>query len=248
MGSRFTEPARARGRGDRAQGVPVRRVRGRAVDALGQARAAKSTPGYTLRRLRSGDAGTIGYARVSTRDQSLDAQIDALAKAGCCRIYAEQVSALAPRPGWSALVESLRPGDVVTVVRLDRIGRRISEVLRACDQLRTEGCHVHALAQGMDTRTAAGRHLLPIWAALAETERVLIVERTQAGLAAAKRRGAAIGRPRVVDAAKTSLIVTLRSQGYSLRAIGSAVGVSEASVRAALERVSARDDPRQLRL
>lgn len=186
---------------------------------------------HKIHRHKGGDSGVIGYARVSTRDQSLDAQLSELARAGCCRVYAEHVSSVAHREGWAALLSEVRAGDTVCVVRLDRIGRRLVEVVQACATLTELGAFVRALAQGIDTRDASGRVILPIWAALAETERAILLERTHEGLRAAREKGRFGGRPSLRNPAKDALIAHLRSQGHSLRAIARETSVSEGTVR-----------------
>jgi DNA invertase Pin-like site-specific DNA recombinase len=209
--------------------------------------------GYRLHRFREGEAQTIGYARVSTQEQKIESQLDELQRAGCSRVYAEKISSVGHRPGWAALMGEVRKGDLVTVVRLDRIGRKLSEVVGCCDVLAAEGVYVRALAQQIDTRTREGRMLLPLWSALAETERSLIVERTIAGLEAARARGRCLGRPTVITPARIDLCVSLRAQKHSLQAIAEATGLGEGTVRKCLtlaeDRAAASGkDGRQLRL
>lgn len=203
--------------------------------------------GFQLLKHRGGHSQLIGYARVSTREQNLDAQLDELAKAGCCRVYSEKVSSMQPRPGWAALLDVIDKGDTIVTVSLDRIGRRLAEVIACVDLLHEQGAFVRALRQGIDTRSASGRQILPIWAALAETERELIRERTHAGLDAARARGRTFGRPTVLTRAKIDLVVHLRGQGHSIRRIAEAAGLGDGTVRKALE-LADREDPRQLKL
>lgn len=214
--------------------------------AARKAKAAKAPP-YEVIKVRGGNAGIVGYARVSTRDQNLAGQVADLRKAGCCRIYTEKVSSVGPRLGWAALVDTLRPGDVVTVVRLDRIGRRLVEVVGACNEVLELGAHVHAVAQGVNTRGPGGRHQIPWFAALAETEREILRERTRAGLAAAAASGRVGGRPPKRSPAKDELIRHLRAQGHSFRAIAKAVDLGVATVRRAIDD-GVKGDPRQLKL
>ena len=210
--------------------------------------AVEHAKGYQIIRHRGGHAQLIGYARVSTREQSLDVQLRELEAAGCCRVYAETVSSVGHRPGWGALMADIRRGDTVVCVRLDRIGRKLGEVVAACDVLTGEGAYVRSIAQGIDTRSAGGRLLLPIWAALAETERTLLIERTRAGLDAARARGKTFGRPTVLTRARIDLCVMLRAQGHSIAAIATTTGLSNGSVRTALERGAPEGEKRQLRL
>jgi DNA invertase Pin-like site-specific DNA recombinase len=204
--------------------------------------------GFEVTRIRGGHSQIVGYARVSTRDQSLASQLAALKAAGCCRIYAEKVSAIGYREGWAAVMDAIRPGDTVAVVRLDRIGRRLNEVVQCCHEVTELGAFIRSIAQSIDTRSAAGKVILPIWAALAETERAILIERTMAGLEAARAAGRVFGRPPKRTPAKDKLIAHLRGQGYSFAAIAREVGVSATTVRVAVAAMTAQPHPRQLRL
>lgn len=211
-------------------------------------RLTKERPWTLLRALAGAPSSEtlIGYARVSTRDQSLDAQVARLREAGCGRIYAEKISGVASaRPGWVACIEALRKGDTLAVVRVDRMGRRLAELVRALDSLRELGAHVRSLEEGLDTSARGGTFAFQIVATLAEKVRDDISENTRAGLAELKKRGRPLGRPSTLSPAKVSQIAHLRAQGYSLREIGSAAGVSEGTVRRGLARAQ-REDPRQL--
>jgi DNA invertase Pin-like site-specific DNA recombinase len=145
----------------------------------------------------------IGYARVSTREdrQVLDRQLDALAAAGCERVFEDRLSgAQADRAGLSACLDYLRRGDVLTVLDLDRLGRRARELISLIEDLEQRGVAFRALNSPMDTTTPAGRAFLQIQAAFAEMERNLIRQRVAEGLAAARARGRRGGRPRVMTA------------------------------------------------
>ena len=200
---------------------------------------------YTRERIEGGHPRLIGYARVSTRDQSLHSQQDELRAAGCSLIYSERVSSAAHRAGWAALAEQLRKGDVVVVYALDRIGRRLAEVVTTIDAIHSTGAYVRALRNAIDTRGPSGKTLIPMWAALAETERTLISERTKAGLAAAARRGRFPGRPSKIDESARQLIAVLVAEGHTAPAIARALRVGETTVRRAMQEIS-RADPRQL--
>lgn len=234
----------------------LRRLHSSPDDPAGQAGASSPATtdrekGYQIHRFREGHSQIIGYARVSTKEQKIESQLDELQRAGCSRVYAEKISSIGHRPGWAALMGEVRKGDVLTVVRLDRIGRKLSEVVGCCDALAAEGVYVRALAQQIDTRTREGRMLLPLWSALAETERSLIVERTIAGLEAARARGKNLGRPTVITPARIDLCETLRSQKHSLQAIAQATGLGEGTVRKILQLAEDRragKDGKQLRL
>jgi DNA invertase Pin-like site-specific DNA recombinase len=143
----------------------------------------------------------IGYARVSTREdrQPLDRQIDALKGAGCERIFQDRLGgAQAERPGLAECLAYLRPGDVLTVLDLDRLGRMARDLIGLIEDLEKKGVAFRAINSPMDTTTPAGRAFLQIQAAFAEMERNLIRQRVTEGLAAARARGRRGGRPRVM--------------------------------------------------
>jgi len=196
----------------------------------------------------TGEVGLFGYARVSTRGQQLEPQVDLLREAGCRRIYMEKVSSLAYRKAWHALLDQVRPGDTVAVVRLDRIGRRIKEVITCVSDLVEQGVHVRALQQGIDTGKPPGTLLVGIFAALAETEREVLSERTREGLAAAEKRGRRPGRPPKLDDAKRKLIAHLAGRGFTLDAIVVQSKLSRSTVRRALEELRERKTAKQMRL
>lgn len=204
--------------------------------------------GFEVTKVRGGHSQIVGYARVSTRDQSLASQVAELKRAGCSRIFSEKCSSVGPRPGWQALIDQLRAGDTVAVVRLDRIGRRLGEVVQCCQEVGEAGGFIKALAQGIDTRAPGGKMILPIWAALAETEREILRERTRAGLEAAREAGRISGRPRKRSPQKDALIRHLKAQGFSDRQIAAEVQVGASTVRRALAEAAERGDPRQLKL
>jgi DNA invertase Pin-like site-specific DNA recombinase len=148
---------------------------------------------------------TIGYARVSTREghQVFDGQVDALRAAGCERVYDDRGSgANADRPGLRACLDVLRRGDVLIVLDLDRLGRRVGELIRLVDELEGRGIGFRALNAAFDTTTPAGRAFLHIQAAFAEMERNLMRQRIAEGIAAARARGRKGGRPRVMTPSK----------------------------------------------
>jgi DNA invertase Pin-like site-specific DNA recombinase len=143
----------------------------------------------------------IGYARISTADQNLDLQIDALRAAGCEHICEDRLSGtLRSRPGLDKAIASLAAGDVLTVWKLDRLGRSLSHLVGLVDELGKRGIGFRSLTESIDTTSAGGRLLLHVMAALAEFERSIIVERTQAGIKAAKNRGTHCGRPSALSA------------------------------------------------
>jgi DNA invertase Pin-like site-specific DNA recombinase len=147
-------------------------------------------------------ADKIGYARVSTPGQKLDAQLDALIQAGCGKTFSDQVSGTtAARPGWEQLRTYLRPGDTVVVTELSRMSRSLTHLLDIVADFEQQGIALVSLREHIDTATATGRCFLAIMGAMAQMERELKAERTAAGRASAKARGRTGGRPRM-DAEK----------------------------------------------
>lgn len=140
----------------------------------------------------------IGYARVSTDDQTLNLQLDALTKAGCDRIFRDTFSgATATRPGLTEALDHLRTGDTLVVWRLDRLGRSLGHLIATMTALEQRGIGFRSLTESIDTTTSSGKLIFHIFGALAEFERDLIRERTHAGLLAARARGRTGGRPKV---------------------------------------------------
>ena len=147
----------------------------------------------------------VGYARVSTAEgrQVLDRQLDALRAAGCERVFEDHASgAASDRPNLTACLDYLRPGDVLVVLDLDRLGRLAGELITLIDELSERGIGFRALNSPMDTTTPAGRAFLQIQAAFAEMERNVIRQRVREGVRAARARGRKGGRPRIMTAEK----------------------------------------------
>jgi DNA invertase Pin-like site-specific DNA recombinase len=140
----------------------------------------------------------IGYARISTDEQSLDLQRDALRKAGCVEVFEDKgVSGVAKeRDGLAAALKRIRASDVLVVWKLDRLGRSLPHLIETVTELGARGAGFASLSENIDTTTAGGKLVFHIMGALAEFERSLIVERVNAGIAAAKKRGKHVGRPR----------------------------------------------------
>src|SRR5947209_12157805 len=154
----------------------------------------------------------IGYARVSTEDQHLDLQQDELEKAGCEKIFTDTVSGTkARRPGLEEALSHLRAGDTLVVWRLDRLGRSLRHLIDTVTDLQERGIGFKSLTESIDTTTSGGRLVFHIFGALAEFEREIIRERTQAGLAAARARGRKGGRKPGRDPKKATLANVLRS-------------------------------------
>src|SRR5574342_87761 len=152
----------------------------------------------------------VGYARVSTADQTLGLQKDALAQAGCERVFTDTArGSRADRPGLDEAVDFLRPGDTLVVWRLDRLGRSLRHLIDTLGGLDQRGIGFRSLQEQIDTTTSGGKLVFHVFGALAEFERDLIRERTSAGLAAARARGRRGGRPRALDPRKVQIAQAL---------------------------------------
>ena len=139
----------------------------------------------------------IGYARVSTKDQSLNLQKDALEKAGCRKIYSEQISGTkTDRANLDEMIEHVRQGDIIVVWKLDRLGRSLRDLINLISKFQDLGVGFKSLQDNIDTTTPTGKLTFHLFAALAEFERDIISERTKAGLASARARGRRGGRPK----------------------------------------------------
>ena len=136
----------------------------------------------------------IGYARVSTADQNLDLQISALKNAGCERVYKEKKSSVAERPELEKMLKYLRPGDQVVVWKIDRLARSLKHLILLIEDFKKKKIEFMCLTNNIDTTTPMGLCFLSIVGAFAELERNLIIERTKAGLAAAREKGVKLGR------------------------------------------------------
>ncbi|MCI0922690.1 recombinase family protein [Sphingobacterium rhinopitheci] len=154
----------------------------------------------------------IGYARVSTKDQNLDLQIEALQKAGCEKIFEEKISGSTKnRPELDKMIEQFRSGDELYVWRLDRLGRSLKHIIDLVLSLSEKGIIIKGLADGVDTSTINGRLFLNLMASLAEYERELIRERTKTGLQSARARGRLGGRPKGYSKEAISKLLLMRS-------------------------------------
>jgi DNA invertase Pin-like site-specific DNA recombinase len=205
---------------------------------------------WRLIRHRNGKPNLIGYARVSTREQTLDAQLTRLADAGCSRVFAEKISGAAgARPGWEAAISDLRKGDTLVVLRVDRMGRRLTELVRSLDEIGDLGAHVRSLEEAIDTSQKGGRFAFNLIATLAEKVRDDISQNTAAGLAEVKKRGTRLGRPLKLQPAKIAQLAMLHAQGHSLREIAAATGVGRTTVMRGLQIAEQKKgNARQLRL
>lgn len=174
-----------------------------------------------------------GYARVSTADQDVTAQANALSAAGvgADNLVIEYASgARADRPVLTTLLEQLTAGDVLTVWKLDRLGRSLTHLVQTVDALGRRGIQFRSLTEGMDTTTATGRLTFHIVGAMAEFERELIRERTKAGLEAAKGKGAKLGRPSHIKPEQLSLIYEMSAAGNTQIGIANSTGLTRAQV------------------
>lgn len=178
------------------------------------------------------DRNVVGYARVSTKDQSILSQVDALLGVGAVKVFQEHASgATQARPRWQACLEYLQPGNVLVVCDLTRLGRSTADLSSIVGTLGDMRVGFRSLAEPwLDTTTAHGQLIFNMFAALAEYERSRLSERTRAGLAAARARGRHGGRPRAMTPAKEAAAVHLRAQGKTLLDISGALGVSVSTV------------------
>ena len=169
----------------------------------------------------------IGYARVSTQDQNLDLQREALTKAGCEKIMEDQISGTrAERPGLTQALGELRAGDTLVVWKLDRLGRSVRNLIDLVSSLQARDVQFKSLTDAIDTGTPSGRFFFHVMASLAEMERDLIIERTRAGLEAARKFGRMPGRKRVMTESKVASARKLLDNGTPRREVAEHLGVS----------------------
>lgn len=169
----------------------------------------------------------IGYARVSTQDQNLDLQIDALTKAGCKKLFQEKMSgSRAARPEFSKALDALREGDTLVVWKLDRLGRSVKNLVDLVGELHKQGVQFKSLTDAIDTATPSGRFFFHVMASLAQMERELTVERTRAGLETARRLGRKGGRKRRMTDSKIESAKRLLANGMPPRDVALNLSVS----------------------
>lgn len=171
----------------------------------------------------------IGYARISTDDQNLNLQRDALLKADCSQIFEDQISgAKAERHGLQDALNYARPGDILVVWRLDRLSRSLKDLIEIVNNLESRKIGLKSLQEAIDTTSNSGKLIFHIFGALAEFERNLIRERTQAGLQAARARGRKGGRPKSLSKDKQELAVKLYNEkNHTIEQICSLMGISK---------------------
>ncbi len=174
----------------------------------------------------------IGYARVSTKDQNLDAQVDLLKGAGAEKIFLEKRTGKnRDRPELVRLLDQLRNDDIVAVTKYDRLARSLKDLIEIVEQIRERGAGFRSLGEDIDTTTSAGRLIFHVFGSIAEFERERIVERTREGLAAARKRGRIGGRPSVLsDEAKIEVRRMRDKDHRSIAEIARAFEVSRSTI------------------
>ncbi|MEY8829167.1 recombinase family protein [Sedimentitalea sp. XS_ASV28] len=177
----------------------------------------------------------IGYARVSTDDQSLNSQTDALSAAGAEKVFADRISgSKRTRPELDRMLEQLRDGDVVTVTKYDRLARSLKDLLEIVEVIRERGAGFRSLAEDIDTTTPAGRLVFHVFASIAQFERERISERTKEGLASARKRGRIGGRPPALTPSQRDEVRRMRDDEHrAIAEIARLFKVSERTVRRA---------------
>ena len=177
----------------------------------------------------------LGYARVSTEGQSLEAQLDALNSAGVDRVFSEKISgSKRVRPELDRLIDQLRPGDVVTVTKYDRLSRSLQDLLAIVAAIQETGAGFRSLAEDIDTTTPAGRLVFHVFASIAQFERERISERTREGLAAARKAGRISGRPPALSALQQAEVRRMRDEdGRTIADLARLFDVSPNTVRRA---------------
>jgi len=177
----------------------------------------------------------IGYARVSTDDQSLDSQTDALSVAGAEKVFADRISgSRRARPELDKMLDQLRDGDVVTVTKYDRLARSLKDLLEIVEAIRERGAGFRSLAEDIDTTTPAGRLVFHVFASIAQFERERISERTKEGLASARKRGRIGGRPPALSPTQKDEARRMRDEeGRAISEIARLFKVSERTIRRA---------------
>ncbi len=180
----------------------------------------------------------LGYARVSTGEQTLTGQCQRLSTAGCEKLFEEKISGAARnRPKLEKLMEQLRKGDVLVVTRLDRLARSTSELLRIAERITKKKAGLQSLDEPWaDTTSPSGRMIMTVFAGIAEFERTLILSRTQDGRAAAQARGVAFGRPKKMLPDQQELARELVRDGKSISAVARTFNVHPATIYRVLDR------------
>ena len=186
----------------------------------------------------------FGYARVSKSDQNLEIQVQKLTMPGCEEIFQEKISgARDDRPQLKGMLSKLRRGDIVYVVRLDRLGRRMIKLIELINDFKSKGIEFVSLENNIDTTTTIGMLLFNICAAFSEMERELIRELVKAGVDAALEKGRKVGRPRAITPEKEALLIALvQANNMSVKQICTTVGISRAVYYRALNELPQKED------
>lgn len=174
----------------------------------------------------------IGYARVSTEEQSLGLQLTALRQAGCLHIFEDRgvSGAKVRRPGLAAALAALTANDTLVVWRLDRLGRSLSHLIQIIQRLEKDGVNFRSLTENMDTGSSGGRLVFHIMGAMAEFERALISERTRAGMRAARQAGRTIGRPPAIDGKRQEEVIQAVTTGEAKEVVARRYQISRRTV------------------
>jgi DNA invertase Pin-like site-specific DNA recombinase len=173
----------------------------------------------------------IGYARVSTADQTLEPQTDTLSEAGCEKLFTDVASGVrTERPGLDNAIEFCRRGDTLVVWKLDRMGRSISHLIEMIQKIEEKGAGFQSLTEKIDTTSAGGRLIFHLFGALAEFERDLIRERVQAGLKSARARGRKGGRPPVSEETKAMAQALMADHSLSVKQICDRLGIAKSTL------------------
>jgi len=178
----------------------------------------------------------VGYARVSTDEQTTALQLHALQGAGCQVVFQEQAGGTTKRPELAKALDVLTEGAALVVWRFDRLGRSLPDLLQIVEQIERAGAHLVSLTEQIDTGSSAGRMVFHVMGALAQFERDLIRERTKAGLVAAKAAGQLLGRPTVLTGAQIRQAAKLIESGERPPEVARSFGVGASTLRAALAR------------
>lgn len=176
----------------------------------------------------------LGYARVSTDEQTTALQRQALEAAGCETIHSDTAGGTAKRPGLDAALKTLGPGDVLTVWKFDRLARSLPDLLEIVQRIEAAGAHLRSLTEDIDTSSSAGRLVFHVMGAMAQFERDLIRERTKAGIEAARRAGRRIGRPPALTRDQIKKARVLIQNGESPASVARAFKVGASTLRAAI--------------
>ena len=188
----------------------------------------------------------VGYARVSTSSQNLDMQIAALKKSDCDRIFVEKVSGVKERPELQAALKYMRAGDTLIVYKFDRIGRSLKDLVNIFADLQKRDIGLISLNDNIDASSNSGKFMMNVFAALAEFERTIIIERCQAGREEAKRKGKQFGRPKGIPKDKIAACSSLYKSGLTISAIQKQLNIKSKSTVYRLLRLNGIDPNRRL--